>query len=287
MFLKKCFCLGKRLMSLCLLAAPFMLFQFHPAKAGETLNKIKQSGKVTVGTEAAFPPFEFVRDGKIVGYHKDILDLIIADFGVQLDQIDVPWQGLFPGLLAGKFDFIASAMTMYDEPTRKFAFTMPLAEATVSLVKRKGDGSIKSPDDLNGKAVSTQLGTGAEKLLRELDAKLKASGKPGFEIKPFSSASEAFLALANSQTDAAGSLLPTILTVMQRRPGIYEIVGPLLAQRQYIGWVARPDDTELRDYLSSKIKQLRDSGKLYQLQEKWFGFRMDVPDSGYKAPGAI
>ena len=118
-----------QLVTLCLLSLAALGLQ--SASAGETLAKIKQSGKVTVGTEAAFPPFEFIREGKIVGYDKDILDSVVAGLGVQLEQIDVPWQGLFPGLLAGKFDFIASAMTMYDEPTRKFAFTMPVAEATV------------------------------------------------------------------------------------------------------------------------------------------------------------
>jgi polar amino acid transport system substrate-binding protein len=276
-----------QLVTLSLLSLAALGLASRSATAGETLAKIKQSGKVTVGTEAAFPPFEFIREGKIVGYDKDILDSAVAGLGVQLEQIDVPWQGLFPGLLAGKFDFIASAMTMYDEPTRKFAFTMPVAEATVSLLRRKGDERIKSREDLDGKTVATQLGTGAEKLLRELDAKLKAGGKQGFEIKSFTSAPEAFLALANNQADAAASLLPTMLTLMQRRPGIYELVGPLVAQRQYIGWVARPDDVELRDYLSAKIKELRDSGQLYQWQEKWFGFRMELPDSGYKAAGAI
>jgi polar amino acid transport system substrate-binding protein len=271
--------------SLCVISA--LLATSAGAHAADTLAKIKASGKVTVGTEAAFPPFEFVQDGKIVGYDKDILDHIVASLGVKLDQVDTPWQGLFPGLLAGKFDFIASAMTMYDEPTRKFAFTIPVAEATVSLVKRKGDDGIKSAADLNGKVVATQTGTGAFKFLQELNAKLKADGKSGFEIKGFNSAPEAFLALANKQADAAASLLPTLLTLLKRRPGIYELAGPLVGKRQYIGWVARPEDTALRDYLSAQIKQLRDSGALYRLQEKWFGFRMELPDSGFKATGAI
>ena len=51
--------------------------------AETTFDKIKKTGQVTVGTEAAFPPFEFVQDGKIVGYGKDILDIIIADLGVE------------------------------------------------------------------------------------------------------------------------------------------------------------------------------------------------------------
>ena len=64
--------------------------------ADTTFDKIKKTGQVTVGTEAAFPPFEFVQDGKIVGYGKDILDIIIADLGVELNQLDLPWQGILP-----------------------------------------------------------------------------------------------------------------------------------------------------------------------------------------------
>ncbi|GIS88122.1 MAG: hypothetical protein CM1200mP18_08320 [Gammaproteobacteria bacterium] len=70
-------------------AAVLGLFAFvGTASAETTLEKIKRTGKTTVGTEAAFPPFEFIKDGKIVGYGKDILDYIIADLGVELNQLD-------------------------------------------------------------------------------------------------------------------------------------------------------------------------------------------------------
>ena len=90
--------------------------------AETTFEKIKRTGKVTVGTEAAFPPFEFVEDGKIVGYGKDILDYIIADMGVELNQLDLPWQGILPGVLAGKFDFVATSVSIRAERAKN----MPL-----------------------------------------------------------------------------------------------------------------------------------------------------------------
>src|SRR4249919_765742 len=149
----------------------FALTQVDPLRAGEALDRIKKAGKVTVGTEAAFPPFEFVKDGKITGFGKDILDLIIADMNVELNQLDTPFQGIFPGLLAGKFDFIATALLMSDQLVKRFAFTMPIAEGSSSTMKRKGDARINSAADFNGKVIGTQLGTGSEKLLREVDAK--------------------------------------------------------------------------------------------------------------------
>ena len=63
-----------------LILSIFILFIGTSTYAETTFEKIKRTGKVTVGTEAAFPPFEFVKDGKIVGYGKDILDYINSDF---------------------------------------------------------------------------------------------------------------------------------------------------------------------------------------------------------------
>src|SRR5688572_8439897 len=53
--------------------------QLSVAHAQDTFAKIRETGNITVATEAAFPPFEFIQDGKIVGYGKDILDIIVAD----------------------------------------------------------------------------------------------------------------------------------------------------------------------------------------------------------------
>jgi polar amino acid transport system substrate-binding protein len=171
--------------------------------------------------------------------------------------------------------------------TEKFAFTMPIAEGSPSVLKRKGDGSIASIEDLNGKIVGVQVATGSERQLRDLDAKFRGEGKPGFEIRLFNSGPESYLALANQQVDAAASLLPSIQALAAKQPDVYEVVGPLFPEKLYLGWAVRPEDTALRDYLSSQIKELRDSGKLYELQDKWFGMRMEIPDEGYLPEGSI
>src|SRR5690348_18482933 len=59
---------------------------------------IKQRGIANVGTQADYPPFEFIQDGKIVGYDKDLLDAVISDWGVKLNQLDLPFAGLLTGL---------------------------------------------------------------------------------------------------------------------------------------------------------------------------------------------
>ena len=255
--------------------------------ADTTFDKIKKTGQVTVGTEAAFPPFEFVQDGKIVGYGKDILDTIIADLGVELNQLDLPWQGILPGVLAGKFDFVATSVTIKPDRAKEFAFTVPIGEGTTWIMKRKGDTSIMSVDDMAGKVVGTQLASGNEDASKMFEGDMKARGLEGFgELKLFTSYPEVTLALANGTLDVAVQNLPNLAVIIQKQPDMFELVGPI-TDISYFGWVTRPEDTDLRDYLSEQILIMRDNGKIDELQDKWFGFRMEIPNDGYLPEGAL
>lgn len=255
--------------------------------AETTLEKIKRTGETTVGTEAAFPPFEFVEDGKIVGYGKDILDYIIADLDVDLNQLDLPWQGILPGVLAGKFDFVATTVSVRPERVVAYAFTVPIAEGTTWTMIRKGDTSLTDVSDLSGKVVGTQLSSASEAAAREYEEALKAKGLPGFaELKLYTTYPEATLALANGELDVMVQSLPNLAVVVKEQPELFELLGAI-DDLSYMGWVTRPEDTDLRDYLSSQIIEMRDNGKLYDLQDKWFGFRMTIPDEGYLPEGAL
>ena len=264
------------------------LFAFTGSASAETtLEKIKRTGKTTVGTEAAFPPFEFIKDGKIVGYGKDILDYIIADLGVELNQLDLPWQGILPGVLAGKFDFVATSVSIRPERVVKYAYTVPIAEGTTWTMKRAGDDSMKSIDDLAGKVVGTQLASAGEATGKEFEAKLKEKGLGGYkELKLYTAYPETYLALANGEIDVVVQTLPNIAVGVKEHPGVFELLDAM-TDKSYMCWVTRPEDTDLRDYISSQIIEMRDNGKLHELQDKWFGFRMDIPDSGFLPEGAL
>jgi|TARA_B110000008_G_scaffold97391_2_gene100038 polar amino acid transport system substrate-binding protein len=257
------------------------------AQAETTLEKIKRTGTVTVGTEAAFPPFEFVENGKIVGYGKDILDYIIADLGVELVQLDLPWQGILPGVLAGKFDFVATTVSVRPERAKTYAFTVPIAEGTTWVMKRKGDDSITKVDDIAGKVVSAQLSSGGQAAAEDFEKDMQARGVGSYgELKLFTAYPEIFMATANGTADVAIGPLPTLAVASKKSEGTFELVGPI-RDPSYMGWVTRPEDTDLRDYLSSVMLEMRDNGKLYESQDKWFGFKMPIPSEGYLPDGAL
>jgi polar amino acid transport system substrate-binding protein len=251
-----------------------------------TLEEIKSRGKVVVGTEAAYAPFEFVQDGKIVGYDKDVLDRIVAAWGVELEQLDVPFAGILSGLDQGKYDLVATALIMNPERAAKYAFTMPVAEAKVGIMKKKGNGDFTSVDNLDGLRIGGPVPpSGPTAVLTKYNDELKAKGQAGAEIVHFQGDPDLFLALANGQIDGAVETMLVIQEAMKQHPDVYEVVGTI-GDPFYIGWVTRPDDTALRDALSAEIRKLRDSGEMAELQKKWFGFTMDIPDEGYLPPNA-
>lgn len=260
----------------------------HNACAEDTLEKIRRTHTVTVGTEAAFPPFEFVQDGKIVGYGSDILAEVVKELGAHLNQMDLPFQGILPGLLAGKFDFVATTVGINEERAKRYAYTLPIADGTPYLLERKGD-TLKA-SDLNGKVVATQLASSTEPVARALDAKLKAAGGSGFKaLKLYTSFPETYVALQNGEVDAVIQGLPNLAVLVKQHPDAFTLGGavPTTGGYTYFAWVTRPEDKDLRDFISGVIRKMRDDGRLGALQKKWFGFEMKIPDSGYLPPGAM
>ncbi|MEI4488577.1 transporter substrate-binding domain-containing protein [Frigidibacter sp. MR17.14] len=259
------------------------------ALAQGTLEKLKAAGKVTVGTEAAFPPFEFVDDsGKIVGYGKDILTVVVEELGVELEQLDLPWQGILPGLLAGNFDFVATTVSINEERATKYAYTAPIANGQPYAMTRKGE-KIETEDGLAGKIVGTQLASSAEPISRALDERLKAAGGGFKELKLYTAYTDCYTALASGEIDAVIQSLPSLAVLVKEHPDTFEVAAPIETgvKWTYQAWVTRPEDADLRDFISSVIYKMRDDGRLYALQDKWFGFKMEIPDEGYLPPNAV
>jgi polar amino acid transport system substrate-binding protein len=270
-----------------LVMAVFLALMMAPiagARAQLDLAQIKARGKIVVATEAAYAPFEFIQDGKIVGYDKDVLDKVVAAWGVQLEQQDIPFAGILTGLLQKKYDLVCTALIMNPERASKYAFTMPVAAAPVAIMKRKGDAKVSSLADLAGLTIGGPVPpSGPTAVLTGYSQTLGDKGAA--RIAHFQSDPDLFLALANGQIDAATETTLVINEVMKKQPDTFEVVGTI-GKPFYIGWVTRPEDTALRDAINTEIRHLRDNGQLAELQKKWFGVEMTVPDSGYLPAGA-
>ena len=259
------------------------------AHSADLLDRIKADKAITIATEARYAPFESVENGKIVGYDVDLMNHILSKNlpGVEVKQLDLPFQGILPGLDAKKFDFVVTAVTVNKQRMDHFAFTVPIAESTVALLKRDSDSTINTLEDLSGKVVGSQAGSGQLQVLQAFDEKLKASGKPGIkEIKQYVSFDEAYADLANKRLDGVAQSLANLGPLIKTRPGVFTTLKPMLGPTTYFGWVGRQgdDSATLVKLFSDGISEANRDGTMKALQQKWFGFVMDVPADQMPAP---
>jgi polar amino acid transport system substrate-binding protein len=269
-----------------LISIATLIFVMSTSVNALDLTEIKSRGKLAVATEAAYAPFEFVEDGKIVGYDKDVLDLIVKSWGVSLEQLDLPFAGILTGLDQKKYDFVCTAMLMNPERTSKYAFTMPVALSEVVIFKRKGDDRIKDLKDLSGLTVGAAIPpAGPTSVFTAYNEDLKAGGKAAKNIVYFQGSPDVFLALGNQQIDVGIDSTLTFGAQTKQTPDTFEIIGKI-GKPFYVGWAVRPEDPGLREAINTEIRKLRDTGVLAELQKKWFGYTMDIPDSGYLPPNA-
>lgn len=264
-----------------------MAFAAAGAAHADLLDNIKQKKEIVIGTEAQFAPFEYLQDGKIVGYGPDLMNMIMSGLpGVKVKQLDVPFQGILPGLATRKFDFIVTSVTMTGERAAKFAFTVPIADATTALVKRKADTALASADGIAGKTVGSQTGSAQLKALQAYSDKLKAAGKPAVNIREYVSFDEAYADLAAGRLDAVAQSLANLATLVKTRGDVYAVIGGPIGPKTYFGWVGRKDadSASLVKFFSDGIARAQQTGELQKLQMKWFGFTMDVPTDKVPTP---
>ena len=275
----------KRARALVIVVVVAATLGFSGASAyADLLAEIKERGEFIVGTEARFPPFEFVEDGEIVGYSTDIMEHVMKALpDVKLTRLDLPWQGILPGLAAAKFDYVVTSVTVTKERYEKYALSLPIADATMALVKRKGDDSIEAPEDIAGHTVGSQAGSAQ---LQALEAFAEGLSPAVKEIKTYVDFNEAFADLAAGRISAVCNSLPNLLELVRTRPDVFELVLPTFGPKKYFSWAARNDEESatLVAFMDEQLAALNESGVLTELQEKWFGGPMDLPSDALPVP---
>lgn len=153
-------------------------------KMGETMDRVKSSGKLVLGTSADYPPYEFIKvvDGKseIVGFDIEIAKAIANDLGVKLEIKDMKFDGLLAALDTKNVDIIIAGMTATEERKKNVDFSNIYYKAEQAIIVRAEDkDKYKTLQDLTGKKIGVQKGTTQEQIAKDeiTNAKLTSLGK--------------------------------------------------------------------------------------------------------------
>ena len=117
----------------------------------------KNDNVLTMATNAEFPPYEFMQDGKIVGIDAEIGAAIAEKLGKELVIENVDFDSLIPGVQTNKYDFVMAGMTVTDERKEQVNFSQTYATG-VQVVIVKEDSKITSVDDLFAEGANNKIG---------------------------------------------------------------------------------------------------------------------------------
>lgn len=169
------------------------------------LEKIKEAGKIVLGTCADYPPYEFHKqvDGKdtIVGFDIEIAKEIAKDLGVELEIKDMKFDGLLAALQTGNIDFIVAGMVPTEDRKQSVDFSEIYYKAVQSVVVRTEDkDKLTTIDSLKGLKVGAQKSTTQETIVQE---QMKDS-----QLKSLSKITDLVLEIKNKKIDALVLELP-------------------------------------------------------------------------------
>jgi polar amino acid transport system substrate-binding protein len=266
------------------LAAAAAVYGYGLNATGATLDEIKKRGFMIVATEDDYPPFEYVVNGKPMGYDHELLALLRKSTPFEIRQEILPWQGILPGVASGKYDVALSAAVITDERVKSLDYTMPISESTMAYVKRKGDTSIKTIKDLSGKTLGVQQGGASFQVLPALEAELKKSGGSLGKVVQYGAFSEAYQDLVNKRIDAVIHNIVSLSTLVGEKPDTFEM-GQRVGDKSYAAWAVQKGNKSVVDYLNTFLAQQKSNGTMKKLQTQWLKITFDDMPSQPMLPG--
>ena len=217
-----------------------------------------------VGTEASFPPFEYVENGQFVGFDIDLIREIGKLKGFNVEVIDISFDSLIPSLTTGNIDIIAAGMTITEDRQKVVDFTIPYYSGDQSILVRK-DSDFDITVLFGNHKIGVQTGTTGDLWVTE-----HLSDKniiPKKNITRYDTFNFAVRDLVNKNIDAIVLDNPVAERFTKTDP--VKIVGIIKTEESY-GMAVKKGNKELLNLLNSGIQELQKNGKLDELIEKYF-----------------
>ncbi|MEZ9603720.1 MULTISPECIES: transporter substrate-binding domain-containing protein [Vibrio] len=254
-------------------AATVVLGCFGVAQASE-LAAIEKQGFMKVATEDNYSPFNYIDRGNPAGINKDLLDELREYSKFDIEQEILPWTGLLASVSAGQYDVALTGAIITDARLKAFDFTPPIASAQHYFLTRAGDDDINTVADLDGKTVGLQAGSALLERLPELEEMLEAQGKSLGKVVQYQSYPEAYSDLAIGRIDYVINSVVSVNEVVKSKSKVFK-KGEAVSGPGFVSWPVPKDNPELLAYLTEFFLHLEQTGKMAELQKKWFGESFD------------
>jgi glutamate/aspartate transport system substrate-binding protein len=248
-----------------------------PALAEGTLEKIGRTGTMTVGTRTGSPPFAYVNSkNEWVGFSIDLVEQLILPAvakkvgkAVKLEKKESTPPTRIPLLSSSAVDLIAGTMT--DTRTRRESvdFSLTFFVTGAQFLVKKGS-PIKGIADIGNRRIAAQQGSTNARIVRERVSTA--------QLREFPDQPAAFQALLQGQVDAFTNdgIQLAGLKAKAPKPDDWEIVGDFYSYEPY-GMAMRKNDSDFRAVVNAGLMEGIESGKFFEIYDKWFGPKGELP----------
>ncbi len=228
---------------------------------GGGLQKIKDAGKLIMMTNATFPPYEYLNGADVAGADVDIAQMVADEIGVELEVVDMDFDGLPIALQNGKGDLVAAGMTITPERQEAVDFSIPYTDATQLIIVNKDDPKVSGPDDFEGKTIGVQLGTTGDIYIQ-----YEIEDGANITVKQYKSNMDAAMDLINGKLDAIVLDEMPAKSIMSANDSLAVIEEPF-TEEQYAMAVAK-GNTELLQVVDQVLMKLVENKQVQPLIEQ-------------------
>ncbi len=225
-----------------------------------TACKDKEDGgkeKLTMATNAEFPPFEYVEKGEVVGVDADIAKAIADKLGMELEIVNIDFDAALTGAATGKYDMAVAGITANAERRKNMNFSDDYYKASQAIIVT-ADSKIEAVADLKGKKISCQEGTTGEQYL--LDNK--------YEIQSFKTGAEAVAALTAGKVDAVVIDNQVAIALSEKQNGATKVLDEALTEEAYAIAIEKGND-EMTEKINGALRELKEEGELAKIFDKY------------------
>lgn len=244
-------------------------FAACPAVPSQLINP----GELTVGSALTSPPMGFMKDGQPTGFDTDLASALAEKMCLKPNFVNLAFQGLFPGLIARKFDMIEARVGITDERKKVFDF-VPYSRGGIQLVVRKGSTLwFNTEAEVCGHSVATNAGSSELADLERTREQCPKDKPMTFRI--FSNQIEALNEVAKTSVDAAYVDWPVAAYLIQQRPDDFATASPVFSgdgpgtPRHINGLVFRKDNGGIKDAVAVALTAVIADGTYDKLLQKW------------------
>ena len=226
-----------------------------------------EGGVLRMGTNATFPPYEYMdENNEVAGIDAEIAAAIADKLGMELEITDMAFESLIPALQAGTIDIVLAGMTVDPERAEQVNFTDTYATGVqVVIVPENSDiAPVENEEgamevDLTGKTIGVQTGTTGD---------LYCTDDYGQEfVKQFDNGPLAVAALMNGQVDCVVIDNEPAKNYVAANEGL-KILDTAFANEDYAAAIAK-DNTELFEQVNAAIQELKEDGTIQTIIEKY------------------